>query len=371
MIYFDHNATTPIASEVQDAVIKSFSVYGNPSSLHEEGQKARSLLDQSRASVAKFIGAFPDEIIFTSGGTEANNIAILGNLKSGDIAAVSPIEHSSVMKPYEHLSANGVNVHYLKTDANGLVDINDIPDGVKLVSIMLANNDIGVIQNIKQASEIAHSKGAFFHTDAVQAAGKIPVDVKELGVDFLSLSAHKLYAPKGAGALYVRRGLKPSPVMFGGSQEKALRAGTESLPMIAGFAEACRLAEKVLKDDIERISQLRNEFERLITSKIENCEINGHEAPRVCNTSNITFKGLRGDTLIINLDLAGLSVSGGSACSSADFKPSHVLLAMHRTEEEARSSVRFSIGRSTTLEDIQKAAKIVTDTVEAMRKRTW
>lgn len=371
MIYFDHNATTPVDGRVQDFVIEALGIYGNPSSLHEAGQKARTLLDESRAAVAKLIGAFPDEIVFTSGGTEANNIAILGNLGSGGAAAVSPIEHSSALKPYEHLAANGVKVHYLTADENGLVDTDSIPDGVKLVSIMLANNDTGVIQNIKQAAEKAHAKGALFHTDAVQAVGKIPVNVKDLGVDFLTLSAHKMYAPKGAGALYIKRGLKLNPIMFGGSQEKTIRAGTESLPMIAGFAEACRLAEISLKDDIERITLLRDQLENLITAKVTDCEVNGQNAPRVPNTSNITFRGLRGDTLIINLDLAGLCVSGGSACSSADFKPSHVLLAMHRTEDDARSSVRFSIGRGTTEEDIRKAAEIVADTVSAMRKRTW
>ncbi len=369
MIYLDHNAATPIAPEVREEMLRALEIYGNPSSLHEEGQKARSLLDESRAKVAAFIGAFPDEIIFTSGGTEANNIAV--HSFAGSSAAVSAIEHSSVLKPFEYLAAKGVRVHHLPADSGGIVSSGNIPAEVSLVSVMLANNDTGVIQPVRKAAEAAHTAGALFHTDAVQAAGKIRINVRELGADILTLSAHKMYAPKGIGALFVRRGLKAASLMQGGSQEKAVRPGTESTVLAAAFAKACETAEKRMEKDEAEIARLRDMLESLITAKVTDCRINGLGSPRVSGTSNITFSGLKGDLLIINLDLAGLCVSGGSACSSADFRPSHVLTAMGLSDGDARASVRFSLGRGTTEENVIQAATIVADTVNSMRGKTW
>ncbi|MCD8568395.1 MAG: aminotransferase class V-fold PLP-dependent enzyme, partial [Geovibrio sp.] len=255
MIYLDHNAATPIAPEVREEMLRALEIYGNPSSLHEEGQKARSLLDESRAKVAAFIGAFPDEIIFTSGGTEANNIAV--HSFAGSSATVSAIEHSSVLKPFEYLAAKGVRVHFLPADSGGIVSAGNIPAGVSLVSVMLANNDTGVIQPVRKAAEAAHTAGALFHTDAVQAAGKIRINVREFGADILTLSAHKMYAPKGIGALFVRRGLKAASLMQGGSQEKAVRPGTESTVLAAAFAKACETAEKRMEKDEAEIARLR------------------------------------------------------------------------------------------------------------------
>ncbi|QAR32443.1 cysteine desulfurase [Geovibrio thiophilus] len=369
MIYLDHNASTPTAPEVREEMLRTIEIYGNPSSLHEEGQKARGLLDESRAKIAAFIGAFPDEIVFTSGGTEANNIAVQGFTDSA--AAVSSIEHSSVLKPFEFLAARGLKLHRFPAGSSGIISTDSLPDGVSIVSLMLVNNDTGVIQPVRKAAEEAHAKGALFHTDAVQAAGKIRINVRELGVDLLSISAHKMYAPKGIGALFVRRGLKASPLMFGGNQEKAARPGTESTLLASAFAKACEIAEERMEEDEMRIARLRDMLETLIKSNVDGCLVNGAEAPRVSGTSNISFSGLKGDSLIINLDLAGLCVSGGSACSSADFKASHVLTAMGRTEDEARSSVRFSLGRETAEAEIFRAAEIVAETVSAMRGRTW
>ena len=369
MIYLDYNASTPVDSEVKEELISALDTYGNPSSLHEQGQKARSMMDEARAKVADFIGAFPDEIVFTSGGTEANNLAVSGF--AGGSLAVSSIEHSSVLKPCNQLTVKGLNVHYLPANGTGIVKPHSIPKGVSLVSVMLANNDTGVIQPVHELAEKAHTSGAIFHADAVQAAGKIKINVRELGVDVLTLSAHKMYAPKGIGALFVRRGLKVSPLMYGGSQEKTIRPGTESTALAAAFAKACEVAAKRMEEDEKRIRRLRDMFEAVVTAKVRECKINGAGSPRVSNTSNITFSGLKGDTLIINLDLAGLCVSGGSACSSADFKPSHVLLAMGCSEDEARSSVRFSLGRDTDESEIIQASEIVADTVNSMRAKIW
>lgn len=371
MIYFDNNATTPIDKEVQAALINAVEIYGNPSSIHEAGQKAKQIIDDAREKVATLIGAFPDEIVFTSGGTEANNLAVLGCLEKIKTATTSKIEHSSVLNTFKYLERKGVAVSFLKTDENGLTILDDaIIKKSDFISMMLVNNDTGVKQPVSYAVEKARASGTLFHTDAVQALGKTDINAHELGVDLMSLSAHKIYAPKGVGALFVKRGVKLNPIMFGGSQEKLLRPGTESSLLICAFGKACEIAMSKA-EEAEKLKKLTILFEEELQKQISNITINGLKSERVQGTTNVTFGGLKGDLLVINLDLAGLCASGGSACSAADFKPSQTLLAMGKTEEEASSSVRFSMGKDTTAEEVFEAVAIVRDTVSAMRAMTW
>lgn len=368
-IYLDYNATTPLDPEVR-ALMAEALVFGNPSSMHQVGQEACRWLDRARVEVASLLGAATEDIIFTSGGTEANNLAILGVIRAmGDVKGsivTSAIEHHSVLGPCERLQSQGRKIITLPVDSTGCLSLAALSAAqdqqVLLYSVMLANNDTGILQPISQVVKAARAQEAWIHTDAVQAVGKIPLDVRALDVDLLSLSAHKIYGPKGVGALYVRRGVKLEPLACGGKQERALRPGTENLLGIIGFGKACALAASRLEVDRVRISSLRELFEKLVKARIEGVHVNG-SGERVPTTSNLRFTGIDGEAILIHLDLCGISVSLGSACSSASKKPSHVILAMGQTEAEARSSVRFSFGRETTEEEVMRTVEHLVATV--------
>jgi cysteine desulfurase len=376
MIYADYNATTPLDPEVRAAMNEALDVsFGNPSSMHSAGQAARRLVDRARAQVAGLIGAAPDEIIFTSGGTEADNLAVLGvaGAATAERRAIvtSAIEHKAVLDPCAYLRTKGHVVTFLPVDRDGYVDLAALEAAVKtdvaLVSLMLANNDTGTIQPVAQAVQTATACGALVHTDAVQAAGKLPIDVNKLGVSLLSFSSHKIHGLKGAGALFARRGVRLAALVHGGRQERTLRPGTENVPAIVGFGKACELARARLESDACRVAELRDRFEKQILARVSGTCINGGGA-RLPNTSNIAFARLDGEAITINLDMLGMAVSTGAACSSADKTPSHVLLAMGQSAAEARSSVRFSFGRDTADEDIARATNLVVQAVKLLRE---
>jgi cysteine desulfurase len=374
--YLDHNATTPLDPEVRAEMESCFGeAFGNPSSLHSFGQQARRVVDRARSRVAHLIRAQPDEIVFTSGGTEADNLAILGAVAAASRQPAhlltTAVEHQAVLNTCRHLEDLGRPVTYLPVDSRGVVEparfLEALREGTVLASIMLANNDVGAIQPVAVVSELAKRRGVVLHTDAVQAVGKIPVDVNALGVDLLSFSAHKLHGPRGAGALFVRKGTRLSPVVFGGHQERGLRPGTENVAAIAAFGKACELAATRLAEDTARITALRDSFEAAVQERIPGAVVNGLGAPRLSNTSNIGFEGLDGEMLALNLDLLGVAVSTGAACSSGDREPSHVLLAMGRSSAQARSAVRFSFGRGNTTEEMAWAVERVCRAAESMR----
>jgi len=354
-IYLDHNATTPLHPEVLEAMLPALHEnFGNPSSVHSFGRTARVQLDEARDKVAKIIGANSSEIIFTSGGTEANNLALLGvSLRNkGKSIITSKIEHPSVLNPCRQLEDQGIEVFYLSVDCYGRIDINEldskITESTALISLQHANSETGVLQDIKRVSEIARNKGVFFHTDAVQSVAKIPFDLKEIPVDMLSISGHKFNGPKGVGALYLKKGI---PTLFsnvcGGSQEKKRRGGTENVPGIIGFGKACELAVRRMNEK-SQIVELRDYFLNRIYEKIPGANLFGDKVNRLPNTLNIGFEGLAGDTLLIALDLDGVAVSTGSACSSGTGLPSHVLQAMGISNNLINSSIRFSLGENTS-----------------------
>ena len=376
MIYADYNATTPLDPEVRAAMDEALgATFGNPSSMHQAGQAARRLVDRARSQVATFINAAADEIVFTSGGTEADNLAVLGVAvaapagRKGIVA--SAVEHKAVLDVCAYWQAQGNPVTFLRADRDGRVDTAAldaaVTKDVALVSVMLANNDLGTLEPIADVVTIAKARGADVHTDAVQAAGKVPIDVKALGVALLSFSSHKIHGPKGAGALFVRNGVRLAPLVHGGRQERTLRPGTENVPAIVGFGKACELAGKRLDADARRVAELRDHFEKQILASIGGTRVNGG-AHRLPNTSNIAFAGLDGEAIVINLDMMGLAASTGAACNSADKTPSHVLLAMGQSPAEARSSVRFSFGRENTDEEIARAALLVAQAVTLLRQ---
>jgi cysteine desulfurase len=374
-IYLDHNATTPIAPEVREEMDGCLDIFGNPSSVHAGGQEARRVIDTARMRVARCIGAQADEILFTSGGTESNNLAILGSAMAQDkkpFVMSSVIEHQAVMHPVRHLEKLGYSAAFLPVDREGTIDIaaceRAMSGDAGFVTAMLANNDTGTIQPVGEIARMAKRKGCIVHTDAVQAVGKIPVDVRTLGVDLLSFSSHKIYGPKGIGALYVRKGTDLSPLLFGGHQERGLRPGTENVAGIAGFGKACELVAKRLEEDAKRMGALRDKFEEAIVSRVVGASINGRLAPRTPNTTNIAFEGLDGEMLAIHLDLLGVAVSTGAACASSDREPSHVLLAMGRTPSEASSTIRVSLGRTTDEEAVRQATDRICQAVETMRR---
>jgi len=375
-IYLDHNATTPPRPEVIEAMKACMEeAWGNPSSQHAWGQEAKRRLDRARAQVAALIGADPDEIIFTSGGTEADNHALrLGaSRSSGACVLTTAIEHSAVLETCRALQSQGFTFRTLPVDAEGLVDVAQVAAALDarpaLLSMMLANNDLGTIQPVQACAAMARALGIPMHTDAVQAAGKIPVDVRELAVDLLSLSAHKLYGPKGVGALYVCRGFTLPALLTGGPQERRLRAGTENLPGIVGFGVACELARTHLEARSAHTARLRGQLELGILQGIPGTRRNGHRERRVPNTLNISFEGLMGADLLMNLDLEGIAVSLGAACSSESRKPSPVLLALGHSEAEAKASLRFSLGEANTEEDILRTLDVLKTSVMRLRAR--
>ena len=357
-IYLDHNATTPVHPEVLEAMLPALREnYGNPSSVHSFGRTARVQLDEAREKVASLLGAHSSEIIFTSGGTEANNLALLGvALNKGGKIITSKTEHPSIINPCRQLEKQGIEVHYLNVDRKGQIDISElesqITESTSLISLQHANSETGVLQDIQGVSEIARNRGILFHTDAVQSAAKIPFDVKAFPVDMLSISAHKFNGPKGVGALYIRKGTPAlySPVC-GGSQEKKRRGGTENVAGIMGFGKACELAaERTVKAG--KLAELRDYFQKQILELIPGTELFGDGEHRLPNTLNLGFDGVEGDTLLIALDMEGVAVSTGSACSSGTGLPSHVLQAMGIEEDKINSSIRFSLGFNTTRSEL-------------------
>ena len=376
-IYLDYNATTSIKPQVADVIIENIKeIFGNPSSIHQFGQRSRKFLDESREKVALLINCQPDEIVFTSCGTESNNAVLKSTFaysqKSSFSIVTSAIEHQSVLNVCKYLEELGVKIIYLPVDEYGKIVIQSIEKSLdkntKLVSIMLANNDVGTIQPITEIANILKSKKILFHSDAVQGLGKIQIDVKELNLDFMSLSAHKIYGPKGIGALYIKRGAKLSALIHGGSQERNRRAGTENLLGIIGFGKACEIAKEELVVSSNKAARLRDKLEAGILSKIENVTVNGDKNSRLPNTLNISFEGIEADSLLMNLDLMGIAVSSGSACSASSLKPSHVLLAMGRSSKDAFNAIRFSIGYDNTEEEIDYVLKILVDIVKKLRE---
>ena len=380
-VYLDYNATTPVAPEVVDAMMPYFSErFANASSIHSEGQRARYAVEGARESVAGLIGAKAGEIVFTSGGTEADNLAIFGTIAAAGATnadgkrhvITSAIEHHAVLNACQKLERDGVEVTYVGVGADGIVDPEEVRRALRpstiLISIMHANNELGTIQPIEAIGEIAREAGVAFHTDAVQAAGKLPVDVGRLGVDLLSLSAHKIYGPKGIGALYVKAGTRLHPMFYGGHHERDKRPGTENVAGIVGLGRAAESAGALLSESAARIAAMRDRFESTILEMVPQCRVNGDRSRRVANTTNITFAGAEGESLVIALDLRGVACSTGAACSSGAVEPSHVLTAIGLTPEEGRSSVRFSLGRTTLDAEIDFAVNAVREAVGHLRE---
>lgn len=377
-IYLDHNATTPLHPEVKKAMEPyGEEIFGNASSLHAFGREARKAVDEARVSLAELIGAKePREIIFTSGGTEADNMAIKGLAwalkEKGNHIITSKIEHHAVLEPAHFLEKFGFKITYLSCDKYGIVDLEElkrsITDKTVLISIMWANNEIGTIEPIGQIARIAKEKGIYFHTDAVQAVGKIPVDVQKEEVDLLSLSAHKFYGPKGVGALYIREGIKIEPLHHGGAHERRLRAGTENVPGIVGLGKAAQVALEDRDKETKHLIYLRDKLHQQIAKNIESVYLNGHPSQRLPNTLNISFDAIEGESIILNLDLEGVSCSTGSACTSATLEPSHVLLSLGISHRIAQGAVRFSLGRINTEEEIDYVIKVLLPIVEKLRK---
>jgi cysteine desulfurase len=376
-VYLDYNATTPVAPEVLDAMLPFFTEgYGNASSIHSAGQNARAAVETARQSVAALIGAKPSEIVFTGGGTEADNLAVLGFVaamrREKKHVICSAIEHHAVLNAVEALEKQGIEVTWLPVSSDGIVDPEDVRRAIRpetvLITVMHANNELGTIQPIAEIGRIAFEADVYFHTDAVQSIGKIPVDVNELKVDFLSLSAHKIYGPKGVGALYARENTPLEPILFGGTHERDRRPGTENVPGIVGFGKAAEIARGHLASDANRLAALRDTFEKGILSRVPESHVNGGRARRVANTSNITFPHAAGESLVIAFDLQGVQCSGGAACSSGAVLPSHVLRAIGLPHDEAKSTLRFSLGRLTTPEDIAYALEAIPAAVERLRR---
>jgi cysteine desulfurase len=364
--YFDNNATTPVSPEVFLAMAPLMTaVFGNASSIHQFGQEARSELDRARRSVAAMLGANAEELVFTGGGTEADNMAIFG---TGGHVVTTTVEHPAVLQAAQQLP----DVTFVPVDGRGSVDPQAVRAAIrpntKLISVMHVNNELGVIQPVREITEIAHEAGALLHSDGVQAMGKIPMDVGELGVDLYSISAHKIYGPKGMGALYVRKGTELRPLLYGGPHERKMRAGTENVAGAVGFGRAAEWVIKESAAEAARQAILRDRLEQGILARIAGAHVNGAGAPRVGNTSNIRFDGIDSEPLLIALDLKGFAVSSGSACSSGATEPSHVLAAIGLTREQARSSVRFSLGRSNTVEQIDALIEAVVQVVSRLRK---
>ncbi len=381
-VYLDNSATTPVDTEVLETMLPFLrDKFGNASSIHFFGQEARSAVDKARHEAAKIIGARPNEMVFLSGGTEANNLAIRGlceaNISHGKHIITSAIEHSAVKNVCESLEEKGWEVTWLPVYENGIVRAQDVkaslrPDTV-LVTIMAANNEIGTIQPVGEIGELIKEHRAagnklWFHTDAVQAVGKMPLDVEKIGCDLLSMSAHKLYAPKGVGALYVRRGVRVQKQNIGGHQERERRGGTESVPLIAAFGKALEMARTGLTERTEHLRILRDELEARVAEKIPDIVFNGDRENRLSNISNISFRFIEGEGLLINLDLQGIAVSTGSACSSGSLEPSPVIRALGRNDELARGAIRFSFGKDNTLEDVDQLMEVLPKAVESLRK---
>lgn len=377
-IYLDYAATTPVRSEVLEAMLPYFSeTFGNASSLHIFGQKARKALEDAREIVAECIGAKPEEIYFTSGGTESDNLAIKGmayaHKNKGKHLVTSRIEHQAVLNCCKYLEKEGFEVSYLPVDRCGIVDLQALEDATRLdtilLSVMLGNNETGTLQPIAEMARIARKRGVPLHTDAVQAIGKIPVAVDELGVDLLSISGHKIYGPKGVGALYVRRGTRIDPLLHGGHHERQMRAGTENIPGIVGFSKAIECAQKEMLNTAAHVTALRDRLEQRIGERIEHIQINGHPTKRLPHILNVSFDGIEAEQLLLALDMRGIAISIGAACISGAPEPSHVLRAMGADLTAAQGSVRFSLGRDNTEAEIDFVFESLTELIQQLRQR--
>ena len=379
-IYFDHNATTPVDPAVADAIARVMvGEFGNASSVHHFGQRAKAILDEARSSVASLLAAEPSEVVFTSGGTESDNFALRGVAEALEPTGrrhliASSIEHEAVLVTLRALARRGWRTTLLSVDQSGIVNpqvLSDaLTDDTAIVSVMHANNEIGTIQPVAELARIAHGRGALFHTDAVQSVGKIPVDVRALGLDLLSLSAHKFNGPKGVGALWIKRGARVMSIMTGGKHERSRRAGTENVPGIAGLGVAAQLASKKLTTEAARLAVLRNRLEEAILAKVPGTAINGVREPRVPNTTNISFEAVEAESLLIALDLEGVAVSTGSACSSGTLEPSHVLRAMGLPSPRTQNSIRLSLGAGNTDAEVDFVVSKLPKIVEKLRSLT-
>src|SRR5450432_2293527 len=373
-VYLDNNASTPVLPEVLEAMQPYFGErFGNASSIHHHGQETRAAVERARESLANRLGCRPAEIVFTSGGTEADNLAIFGLTAAGDHVITSTVEHHAVLNSCKHLAEKGIEVTSLPVDGRGQIDPDDLRRALrpktKLVTIMFANNETGVIQPVEEIGKICAEADVYFHTDAVQAAAKAPIRVKEIGCDLLSISGHKIHAPQGVGALYVRKGTTLAPIFHGGSHERSRRAGTENVPGIVGLGKAAEIAITGFQNgETARMAALRDRLENSVVQKVESAGVNGERAPRVPNTSNIYFDYIEGEALVIAFDLKGLAVSTGAACSSGAIEPSHVLTAMGLRPDRARASIRFSLGKQNTAEDVEFAIELVPAQVARLRE---
>jgi cysteine desulfurase len=376
MIYLDHAATTPMRPEILDVMRTYFlERFGNPSSLHAYGLEARKAIEDAREQIAHTIGATPPEIVFTSGGTESDNMALRGVLRAGsgesDHIITSAIEHPAVLETCKFLEQRGHEVTYVSVDVDGRINPSEVEeairDNTRLISIMHANNEIGSIQPIAEVGAIAASHGVYMHTDAVQSVGKVPVDVAALNVDMLSISSHKIYGPKGVGCLYVRKGTRLKPLIFGGGHERGLRSGTENVSGIVGFSEAMRLASEDFADNV-RIQRLRDELIDAVLREIPYTRLNGGKERRLPNNANFSFSYIEGESLVLRLNAKGIAGSTGSACSSKKLEPSHVLLAIGLDPVDAHGSLRLTLGRETTEADVQYVNEVLPEIVDQLRQ---
>jgi cysteine desulfurase len=373
-VYMDSNATTPLLPEVWDAMRPYFAeTFGNASSIHHYGQQTRAAVERARESVARLVGSRESEIVFTSGGTEGDNLALFGLCGAGDHVITSQIEHHAVLNSCKRMEAIGAEVTYVPVDSKCLVDPDDVRRAIrkntKLISVMTANNETGVLQAVEEIGRIAAEHDIYFHTDAVQAAGKIELDVKKIGCDLLTISGHKMHAPQGIGALYVRKGTLLNPLFYGGRHERARRAGTENVPGIVALGKAAEIAAAGLRDrSVERIGEMRDRLERTVLDTIEATGVNGAGAPRVPNTTSMYFDYIEGEALVIALDLKGAAISTGAACSSGAIEPSHVMTAMGLSADRARCSMRFSLGKHNTEEDVEFLLQLLPETVGRLRE---
>ncbi|MDD3985159.1 MAG: cysteine desulfurase NifS [Methanobacterium sp.] len=376
-MYLDHSATTPMDPEVFKAMKPYFiDSFGNASTLYTLGREGRKAMEAAREQVASLIGADTKEIIFTSGGTESDNIAIKGTAykfrNNGNHIITSTIEHPAVNETCKYLEKNGFKVTYLPVYNDGIVKVSDIKEAITdktiLITVMHANNEIGTIQPIVEIGALAREKGIYFHTDAVQTVGKIPVNVKEMNIDMLSLSAHKIYGPKGIGALYIRNGVRVEPIIHGGGHEKGIRPGTENIPGIVGLGKACSIAEENLTKDMEKLTILRDKLINTVLEQVDDSYLNGHRTKRLPNNANFRFTAVEGESLILTLDSMGIASSTGSACSSTKLQPSHVLLSIGLKEVEAHGSLRISLGHENTEEDVDYLINAIKEVIAKLRK---
>ncbi|MBI5587154.1 MAG: cysteine desulfurase NifS [Deltaproteobacteria bacterium] len=375
-IYFDHNATTPILNDVFEAMVPYLKdQWGNPSSIHWAGRGTKKAVEDAREQVCKLLNCAPLELIFTSSGTEGDNHAIKGiayaKKDKGNHIITTKVEHPAVLNTCKYLQKEGFEVTYLDVDSDGMIDIDALKGAITpktiLITVMYANNETGVIFPVKEIGDIARERGVTFHTDAVQAAGKVPIDTQKLNIDLLTISGHKLYGPKGMGALYAKRGVRLVPLIHGGHHERNRRGGTENVAGIVGMGKAAEIALKDMDKEIEHLKTLRDRLEKGMAGRIPHIKLNGHADRRLPNTSNISFEFVEGESLLLNLDMKGVAASSGSACTSGSLEPSHVLVSMGLSHELSHGSVRFSLGKSNTAEEIDFLLEIMPAIVERMR----